>query len=247
MFHSQGNNRTATKRQTGVVLSLHEPTNEFGGYRLVANFLIFALGIIAGVVVAIGVELFRHYYFRPQLVISEDRPEVGNEYSCHSLVVTNVGRRIAEEAQGFISIEDVQPTDMVPDNKLRFGRDLGLDPVKFGVTSEETIYLRAGSLREIDEEPLCWSTVNSRNSIGIYPGTKRLLDICRFININGHHQIQIPSALGWQALLVSLQPKRYRIWIRVVAQSTPPKVEPFTIDYDGYAVTIRKGHPRKKL
>ena len=212
-----------------------------------SNFLVFALGIIAGVLVAIGLDLFRYYYFRPRLVISEDRPEVATEFSCHSLVVTNLGRRIAEDAQGFISIEDVQPSDVVSDTKLKLGRDLGFDPVKFGVMSEETVYLKAGSLREIDEEPLCWATVNSRNSIAIHPNTKRLLDICRFIRVDGHHQIQIPSSLGWQALLVSLQPRRYKIWVRIVAQDTRPKVEPFTIDYDGHGVSVHIGHPGKKV
>ena len=202
-------------------------------------FLIFALGIIAGLVVAVGLDVFRHYYFRPKLQIIADRPEVGELYSCHSVVVRNNGRSSATHAQGFISIENVDPDDVVSADNLRLGKDLGFDPKKFGVESEETVYLTGGTVRRIEEEPLCWAAVDSRTAIDIYSNTARLLDVSRMIKLQEAPQIHIPSSLGWQALLVSLRPRRYSVVIRVVAQGASPAEKKFVIEYDGRDISLR--------
>ena len=146
----------------------------------------FAIGIVAGVLVTVGADLIQQYFFRPRLVIEADRPEIAAKYSIHSLVIRNVGRRVSERVQGFISFQKVDTKDIIPDDRLKYSRDLVEDLTKFGVTSDETIYLRAGMMREINNEPLCWATVDSRSHIDIYPRTAQLLDVCRYVKIKDY-------------------------------------------------------------
>lgn len=190
---------------------------------------VFALGVIAGVVVAIGVEIFRYYFYRPRLSIENDRPETAGKYSIHSLVIRNKGRGVAKQAQGAISFESIDSADIIPDSQLKFTKDLVDDTTKFGIASTEIIYLRAGRIREIQHEHLCWAAVDSRSHIDIYPQTSQLLDVCRFVRIEGCRQIQIPSRLGWQAMLVSLRPRDYKIEVKATAIDAPPESKKYTI------------------
>ncbi len=208
---------------------------------VLTSVAIFALGVIAGVLVAIGLDLFRYYFYRPRLVIEGDRPEIAANYSIHSLVIRNVGRGVAQRTQGVISFQSINPTDIVQDSKLKYTRDLVEDVTKFGITSYEVDYLRAGRLREINNEPLCWAAVDSRSNIDIYPQTSQLLDVCRFVKIEGYQQIQIPSRLGWQALLTSLRSRNYKIEVTAIGIDAKPKSKKFTIQYEGDDINLVEG------
>jgi hypothetical protein len=93
----------------------------------VNEFLIFALGVVAGTAVAIGRDLFDYHFFRPKLAIGTDRPEIADLYTCHSLMIRNCGRRPACNVQGFISFDHIEPEDLIAEANLIFGRDLGFD------------------------------------------------------------------------------------------------------------------------
>ena len=208
------------------------------------NFIIFVLGIIAGIVVSIGIELFRFYFLRPRLSIDSDNPEDSAQYSCHSVRILNSGRRVAQNVQGAISFFDLEPHDILVDSQVQLGNDLDLDSAKFGVSGPETVFLRSGTFREINQEPLCWAAVNSRRSIDIFPGTNRLLDVCRFVKVQGKHQIHIPTADGWQYLLVVLVPKNYKIEVRVAANDGKVVLKRFTIRYTANSVQLTSGWER---
>lgn len=143
------------------------------------NFSIFVLGVVAGIIVSIGLDVFRYYFFRPRLKIEAANPEDAKYYSCHSVRSRNVRRSVAKNAQGTITIHEIDASTLIPEELLKFGEELGFDSEKFGVTSKETVYLRAGGFREITQEPLCWSSVKNRDSIDIFPGMSRLLDVRR--------------------------------------------------------------------
>jgi len=196
-----------------------------------ANIIVFVLGIIGGTFVAIGVDVFRYYYFAPKLVIGLDRPEEGENYSCHSVVVRNLGRSPAISAQGFLTVENLSPHHVLSTSDVRLGADLDLDPQKFGIIGAETVYLDSRTYRDISDEPLAWSAVGSRSTIDIYPKTSRLLDVCRFIK-SDPQQIHIPSMFGWQALLAVLTPDDYSIMIRVVATTGKEARQRFQLCYD---------------
>lgn len=119
-----------------------------------SNFSIFVLGIVAGVLVAVGIDVFRYYCFRPRLKIEVDNPEDAKDYSCHSVRIRNVGHGIAKNAQGVVTILGIDSAALIPEEFLKLGEDISLDAEKFGVTSRETVYLRAGGFREITQEPL---------------------------------------------------------------------------------------------
>lgn len=201
----------------------------------------FALGIVAGILVTVGGDLVRYYFYRPRLVIGSDRPEIAENYSIHSLPIRNVGRHVSERVQGFISFQTIDSRDVIPDTELKYSRDLAKDLAKFGVTSDETVYLRAGMMREIDNEPLSWAAVDSRSHIDIHPQTGQLLDVCRFVRIEGYQQIQIPSRLGWQSLLTSLRPRNHNIKITAVGIDSRPVSKKFTIRYEGDDVKLIEG------
>ena len=206
-----------------------------------ADFVVFTIGIVAGILVAFGLDLLRYYFFRPQLEIEPDRPEIAESYSIHSLVIHNSGKRVALNAQGFISFEQIELSDIVPESDLKLTVDLGVDEAKFGVSSPETIYLRGGALRELRDEPLCWAAVDSRSRMDIYPDMRQLLDVCRFVKLSGYQQLHLPSRIGWQHLLVSLRPRSYRIWITAMATDARRTKEKYTIEYEGDDIKLRKG------
>jgi hypothetical protein len=202
-----------------------------------AGLLLFVLGVIAGTFVAIGVEMFRYIYFRPRLLIGLDRPEIAEEYSCHSLSIRNEGRVPAVSCQGFITFDNLSANDLLPGKQIRLGRDLGLDPEKFGALGTETVYLNAKMYRDIEDEPLAWSAVGSRSTIDIYPHTGRLLDVCRFIKVQPR-QIHIPSMFGWQSLLAVLKPNTYTFTVRVVASTGRDTSQRFQMSFNGEDVHI---------
>jgi hypothetical protein len=78
---------------------------------MLSDVNIFAIGIVAGILVTVGADLVRYYFYRPRLVIGSDRPEIAENYSIHSLVIRNVGRRVSERVQGFISEDRQQRCD----------------------------------------------------------------------------------------------------------------------------------------
>jgi len=201
----------------------------------------FAIGIVAGILVTIGADLVRYYFYRPRLVIESDRPEIATNYSIHSLVIRNVGRRVTQRTQGFISFRSVNNSDIIPDARLKYTKDLVEDPAKFGITSEEVVYLKAGRLRAIESEPLCWAAVDNRSSIDIYPQTSQLLDVCRFVKTEGYQQIQIPSRLGWQALLTSIRPRNYEIKVTAAGIDARIVSRKFTIQYEGDDIKLVEG------
>ena len=205
------------------------------------DFGIFVLGISAGILVAFGSDVLRYYFLRPRLFIAEDRPETADGYSVHSLVIRNKGRRVARNTQGFVSFEDLSPADLVPESEFKLVHDLDLDPAKFGIESIETVYLSSGAYREISGEPLGWATVGSRSQTDIFPKTNRLLDVCRFVKLPSHQQIQIPTRLGWQHLLVILKPKTYRITVTVSTLEGLSKTEKFTLLSNGEDVSLDRG------
>jgi hypothetical protein len=202
-----------------------------------AGLVLFVLGVIAGTFVAIGVDLFRYFYFRPRLSIGLDRPEEADAYSCHSVVIRNNGRIPAVSCQGFVTFEEISALDLMPKSEIKLGADLGLDPEKFGAIGTETVYLNAKVFRDISDEPLAWSAVGSRSTIDIYPQTSRLLDVCRFIKPEPQ-QIHIPSMFGWQTLLAVLRPGTYRLSIRVVASSGKDTKQRFQMSYNGHDVVL---------
>lgn len=202
-----------------------------------ANVIAFVLGIIAGTFVAIGVDVFRSIYFAPKLVVGLDRPEECENYSCHSVVVRNLGRSPAVNVQGFVTIENLSASHLMPTSDVRLGADLDLDPQKFGIVGTETVYLNSRTYREISDEPLAWSAVGSRSTVDIYPKTSRLLDVCRFIK-SDPQQIHIPSMFGWQALLAVLKPDVYSITIRVVATTGKATRRRFQLCYDGHDISL---------
>ena len=201
----------------------------------------FAIGIIAGILVTVGADLIRYYFLRPRLVIGSDRPEIAENYSIHSLIIRNVGRRVSERVQGFISFQRIDSKDVVPDTELKYSKDLVKDLAKFGVTSDETVYLRGGMIREIDNEPLGWAAVDSRSHIDIHPQTGQLLDVCRYVRVEGYQQIQIPSRLGWQSLLTSLRPRNYNIKVTAVGIDTRMVSKKFTMRYEGDDIKLIEG------
>ncbi|WP_405638849.1 hypothetical protein [Streptomyces sp. NBC_00019] len=195
------------------------------------------LGIITGTFVAIGVDVFRYIYFAPKLVIGLDRPEEGANYSCHSVVVRNIGRRVAISVQGFVTVENLSPSHLMPTSDIKSSADLGLDLQKFGIIGAETVYLNSCTFRTISDEPLAWSAVGSRSTIDIYPKASRLLDVCRFIK-SEPQQIHIPSMFGWQALLAVLKPDVYSLTIRVVATTGKEAHQRFQLCCNGKDISL---------
>jgi hypothetical protein len=130
---------------------------------------------------------------------------------------------------------------VIPDTELKYSKDLVKDLAKFGVTSDETIYLRGGMIREIGNEPLSWAAVDSRSHIDIHPQTGQLLDVCKYVRIEGYQQIQIPSRLGWQSLLTSLRPRNYNIKVTAVGIDTRPVSKKLTMRYEGDDIKLIEG------
>lgn len=210
------------------------------------QILSFFLGSIFGFLTSIGVEFFRFYYFRPKLRIEDEDREDAETFSCHSVRVRNVGRRIAKNAQGAITIHDIGPRDLFSLKEVLFVKDFGgecaEDLIKsFDVTPPETIYMTNRKFRKVNVEPLCWSELGNRASITIFPGMTRILDVARFIKIKGSQQIQIPSSKAWQALLLSLRPKSYKITISVGADNAKLRKKEFTLNYNVDNINLIEG------
>jgi len=197
----------------------------------------FVLGSFFGFVTSIGTHLFRYYYFRPILKIENESKEDGKTFSCHSLKVRNVGRGTATNVQGAITVHDISAHDLLSLNEIKLLEDFGGNIVEdlkktFDVKPPESVYMTSNKFRKIELEPLSWSELNSRSSITLFPGMPRLLDVCRFIKMDRAHQIQIPSSKAWQALLMVLKPKQYKITISVGSDEGHMTKKKFTIEYN---------------
>lgn len=199
-----------------------------------------------GLFASIGLELFRFYFFRPKLKIENESKEDGKNFSCHSIRILNKGRRIAKNAQGAITVHDIGSGDVLPFDKILFVQDFGNESARelikiFDVTPPETVYMTNSKFRKVELEPLSWSDLVNRTSITIFPGMSRLLDVCRFIKIDGSHQIQIPSSKAWQNLLMVLKPKNYKITISVGADDGPISKKKFTLNYNVDNISLIEG------
>lgn len=199
----------------------------------------FFLGAVFGFMSSIGLVLFKYYYFRPKLKIKSVSIEKVEKFSCLSLRIFNLGKRPAKNAIGTITIENLKPDDILPDSQFKFTRDIHEGYEKFGLIKDEIVYLKKGLFREIELEPIAWSEIGNRSSITIYPQMSRLLDVCRFIRLSDHHQIQIPSSKSWQEILVVLKPQNYDITISVSADDGILVKKGFKLYYDGVDVALK--------
>ncbi|MDY6796621.1 MAG: hypothetical protein SWK76_15280 [Actinomycetota bacterium] len=208
--------------------------------------LSFFLGSLFGFLASIGLEFFRYYFFRPKLRIERESKEIGENFSCHSLVVKNSGRAIAKNAQGAITIHDITRNDVVALPGIKFVRDFGGAQVEelcrvFDVEPPESVYVTDKKFRDVEVEPIAWAELGSRRAITIFPDMSRLLDICRYVRINGEEQIQIPSSKSWQALLIVLKPNDYRVAISVGCDNGAMVSKKFTLKCGGGDPHIEEG------
>jgi hypothetical protein len=120
-------------------------------------------------------------------------------------MIRNIGRRTACNVQGFISFERIQPRDLMPEADVVLGRDLGFDPVKFGINGQETVYLKGGAIRH-PERAQC--------QIPSSPGWQALLICLRpqhyririRVVARGAHPVTCDFDLSWNGHEIQLQP-----------------------------------------
>lgn len=192
--------------------------------------LILMLGILTGFLASVAHDLFRYRFLSPKLVLGDVHPEDSDEFQIMSIPVENRGRGAAIAVQGFVSIADTTRR-LMPVERLVSSLDLEVGASKFDVPTRETVFLGPGTTRDIVKEPLSWSDLTSRAEIDIYPGTRRILDVCRYVRIRDP-QIQIPSSQAWRALLALLEPGNYQLTIHVAAQNARPASKSYSLKCD---------------
>lgn len=206
----------------------------------IGQFVAFGLGIVGGIVAAVGADWLRRFIYRPKIEILEDKPEKGKLFSCHAIEVTNTGRSVATNCHAIVTFEDLEEGDLIPEKQITKTKALGLGLEKFGLKREEIYLLKPGeSFRPIENEFLSWSSVGNPLQAHIFPGTSRMVDVCRFVKVD-LDQIQIPSENGWRSMRVAVQKKCYKMKLRIAAENVKPTEANFTIQPLGDYIELKK-------
>ena len=207
----------------------------------------FFVGALSGAMAALIGEFFRNWLYRPKLKICEDRPEKDEEFkfSCHSIVIKNLGRSVAKNCHGMITFDNLHQEDVLAEKDIIKLEDIGVSLSKFNIDGKEEFLLKAGDFRRIENELLAWSLIGNPSTIPLAPNVEAMLDVCRFMK--GRHgkiqygdQIHINSEAGWKKVRAAAKKKRYKITIRIVAENAKPVKQHFAIEPSGEWIRFKK-------
>lgn len=217
-----------------------------------SEFVAFVLGMLGGIVAAVGADWFKRRLYRPKLDIGEDDPETADEFSCHAVRVQNKGNAVARQCHAIVSFPDLEEEDLLSEEHIWKVKDLGLDIRKFDLEQDATYLLKPGKgFRKILNEYLSWSPVGNPLAVELYPKTALKVDVCRFIrkkNGTRPRQIQIPSEKGWKSMRAAVVTNRdYDMTLKVVAEDGTCVEANFTIKPLGDKIELIKKVPRNNV
>ena len=219
------------------------------------EFVAFVLGILGGIAAgiggAVGADWLKRWIYRPKLEILEDKPEIGEVFSCHAVCVKNNGRSVAKRCHAIVTFPDLVEDDLLPEKQIWKVKDLGLDKRKFALDKDATYLMKPGKgFTKIVNEYLSWSPVGNPLAVDIFPNTSQKVDICRFIKIEDGikpRQIQIPSENGWRSMRAAVINRRYAMTLRIAAEDGTCMEVNFTIKALGDDITLEKETQRDNV
>lgn len=199
------------------------------------EFLNQIIGAFVGLIVGtlLGNEISRFLY-RPKVIIrfKDINPLYTKDGFFGSIHVANLGRTVATDCMGTISLDNVFKEDImesheaVSDESLPSYRDEKID-----LDFPRSQLVSPLSFREIKNVSLCWSMLGNPFKIDINPGTTQSLDIFRmqFHNDKKFWYIIFPSEKGWRNVRVRMKLKHITGRILICPSNEFPTILKFAI------------------
>lgn len=201
---------------------------------------------LAGVVIGWSLPVIYDWWKRPRLRLALDNPERSQTWSGHAIAVTNDGGQVAKNCHGMMTL-NVTKDDLCANDRIVRLADLRIDTAKFGVTGKERFLLSQDNWRDVTNELVAWSQIGNPISIDIYPHTRPLLDICRYMNGPGHDpQLHFVSERGWSSLRGAFMVGDYEMTVTVGAENAAIVHRDYLIRSTGRDIKIVPKKPHKK-
>jgi len=163
------------------------------------------IGVIIGIFGPLGARFIYEWWMKPRMEINKDEPLQGSGFVYHSIRVENKGRTVAKNCHGLLTIENMEPYEVLQ------------------YTGKA--YVTENSYRPVKDESLCWAfqTRSPSNTpinpafLSISPKSSRLLELC---HAGKDSSITFPSEMGWEIIRVALlADKEYEIEIKIFAEN----------------------------
>lgn len=189
------------------------------------------IGLIIGTL--LGNELSRFLY-KPRVVIKFKslHPLFSNNGFFWSIIVANMGRTVATNCTGNITLFDIDEGDTMQEHEGIKDESLPrYNEEKLDLDFPRSPLITPNKFREIRNSSLCWSLIGNPEKMDINPGTTRGLDICR---VQYHPDADFwylifPSERGWRKVRCRIKAKPIRGRIFVCPSNIFPKILDFEI------------------
>lgn len=171
------------------------------------SFISAIIGLFIGTL--LGNEITR-YLYRPKVILKFKKmiPLHSKDGFFISIQVGNVGRTVASNCIGIISLTDLNKDHILNSNDAVINEGLPSyrnENLSFEFPREQLI--GHGKFREINSCELCWSKLGNPDEININPGSIQSLDVFRvqFDIENQYWYIILPSEKGWRKIRIRLK------------------------------------------
>ena len=200
----------------------------------------------------LGAEVTRWLY-RPRVFIRyEDvAPLDADDGIYWTIKVANLGRTVANNCKGIITIDSLCQTDLLESSEANPEENLPEYPEE----SADKIYPRLQLInpkyfRKINGESLAWATLGNPATISINPGVTEMLDVFKVQNNKDGIYITMPSEHGWRRLRARIKQRDLSGRIMICPSNEFPTLIYFrlTFNSDGKSVfVVKRSGSLKKL
>lgn len=154
-----------------------------------------------GIGTLLGNEISR-YLYRPRVKVKirDINPLITTDGYFISIDIINIGRSVATNCMGYISINDLSSNDIMEEYEAATNESLpSYRDEKIDLSYPRAQMVTPTKFREIKNVSLCWAQQGNPSEININPGMTTTLDLCKVQKTEESYWYLIfPSEKGWR-------------------------------------------------